>query len=74
MLRFQRPPDVVFQAILRESMDCSIGFVEALMDKKKKSSVQRTVSALDYNALYLIVRDRVPSLNKFIEQIDSFMV
>ncbi len=42
--------------------------------KKKKSSIQRTISALDYNALYLIVRDRVPSLNKFIEQIDSFMI
>jgi hypothetical protein len=35
MLRFQRPPDVAFQAILRESMDCSIGFIEALMDKNE---------------------------------------
>lgn len=42
--------------------------------KKKKSSVQRTASALDYNALYLAVKDKVPSLHKFIEQIDSFMV
>ena len=35
MLRFQRPPDAVFQAILRESLDCSIGFIEVLMDKNE---------------------------------------
>jgi len=35
MLLFQRPPDVMFQAILRESIDCSIGFIEVLMDKNE---------------------------------------
>ena len=32
MLRFQRPPDVVFQAILRESMSYSIDFIKDLID------------------------------------------
>ena len=32
MLRFQRPPDVVFQAILRDSLDYSIDFIKDLID------------------------------------------
>jgi hypothetical protein len=32
MLRFQRPPDVVFQAILRDSMSYSIDFIKDLID------------------------------------------
>jgi len=35
MLRFQRPPDVVFQAILRDSIDYSIDFIEVLMDRNE---------------------------------------
>jgi hypothetical protein len=32
MLRFQRPPDVVFQAILRDSMSYSIDFIKDLIE------------------------------------------
>jgi hypothetical protein len=35
MLRFQRPPDVVFQAILRDSMSYSIDFIKNLIDNNE---------------------------------------
>jgi hypothetical protein len=35
MLRFQRPPDVVFQAILRDSMDFSIDFIHVLIENNE---------------------------------------
>jgi len=35
MLRFQRPPDVVFQAILRDSMDFSIDFIRVLIENNE---------------------------------------
>jgi hypothetical protein len=35
MLRFQRPPDAVFQAILRDSMSHSIDFIDDLIDDTK---------------------------------------
>lgn len=35
MLRFQRPPDVVFQAILRDSIDYSIDFIHILIEKNE---------------------------------------
>lgn len=35
MLLFQRPPDVVFQAILRDSIDYSIDFIKDLIDNNE---------------------------------------
>lgn len=35
MLRFQRPPDAVFQAILRDSLDFSIDFIDILTENNE---------------------------------------
>jgi len=40
--------------------------------KRKKNTV-RTIKALDYPSLYLSLRPRIPSLNEFISEIDSFL-
>jgi len=46
--------------------------IEGLRYRKKAHQVQRTVNNLDYENLYLNVRNNVPSLNKFLQDIDSF--
>lgn len=40
--------------------------------KKKASHVERTVNALDYEAIYMNLRAHVKSLGNFIDQLDSF--
>jgi len=40
---------------------------------KKKKYVQRTVNALDYGEIYLNLKKKIGSLDKFIEQIDLFL-
>jgi hypothetical protein len=39
---------------------------------KKRNNVNRTVHALDYNNIYLNVRDKVPGLKVLLDQLDSF--
>jgi len=52
MLRFQRPPDVVFQAILRDSLDFSIDFIDILTDNNEndESRVREAMEA-DYSRM-----------------------
>lgn len=52
MLRFQRPPDVVFQAILRDSMSYSIDFIKALIDNNEYDELRaREDMKADYPAM-----------------------
>ncbi len=52
MLRFQRPPDAVFQVILRESMDYSIDFIDVLIDNNEyDESRAREDMKADYPAM-----------------------
>jgi hypothetical protein len=52
MLRFQRPPDVVFQAILRDSIDYSIDFIEILIGNNEYDEARaRESMKADYPAM-----------------------
>jgi hypothetical protein len=52
MLRFQRPPDVVFQAILRDSLDLSIDFIDILIENNDYDEARvRECMEADYPAM-----------------------
>ncbi len=52
MLRFQRPPDVVFQAILRDSIDYSTDFIGVLIENNEyDESRAREDMKADYPAM-----------------------
>jgi len=41
--------------------------------RKDRKRVERTVNALDYDELYLNVKDRIPHMREFVGHIDSFL-
>jgi hypothetical protein len=41
---------------------------------KRKDNCERTVEALDYSNIYVILKDKINGLGKFIDEIDSFLV
>ena len=40
--------------------------------KKRENQIKRTINSLDYENLYCEVRDKIPSLNRLIAELDNF--
>jgi len=74
-LDFERANNLIKYLIkIADTLDSIYQLVPKRHWKKSEKQINRTINALDYENLYFNTKDKVPSLNQLINELDNFFI